>query len=35
LVIGFGLMALMFFSNRSGHDEAADPFRQRQPADED
>jgi hypothetical protein len=35
LVIGFGLMALMFFSNRSGHDEAADPFRQRQPTDED
>jgi hypothetical protein len=27
LVIGCGLMALMFFSNRSGHDEVADPFR--------
>ena len=27
LVIGCGLMALMFFSNRSGHDDAADPFR--------
>jgi hypothetical protein len=27
LVIGCGLMALMFFSSRSGHDEAADPFR--------
>lgn len=27
LIIGCGLMALMFFSSRSGHDEAADPFR--------
>jgi len=27
LVIGGGLMALMFFSSRSGHDEIADPFR--------
>lgn len=27
LVIGCGLMALMFFSSRSGHDDAADPFR--------
>ena len=27
LLIGCGLMALMFFSSRSGHDEAADPFR--------
>ena len=24
-----GLMALMFFSSRSGHDDVADPFRQR------
>ena len=29
LVIGVGLMALMFFSSRSGHDDAADPFRDR------
>jgi hypothetical protein len=29
LLIGCGLMALMFFSNRSGHDDAADPFRER------
>ncbi|MGY3533889.1 hypothetical protein [Bradyrhizobium embrapense] len=27
LIIGCGLMALMFFSSRSGYDEAADPFR--------
>jgi hypothetical protein len=27
LLIGCGLMALMFYSNRSGHDDAADPFR--------
>jgi hypothetical protein len=27
LLIGCGLMALMFFSSRSGHDELADPFR--------
>jgi hypothetical protein len=31
LVIGCGLMALMFFSSRSGHDDVADPFRKRQP----
>jgi len=31
LVIGCGLMALMFYSSRSGHDEEADPFRRRQP----
>ena len=31
LVIGCGLMALMFFSSRSGHDEVADPFRKREP----
>ena len=31
LLIGCGLMALMFFSSRSGHDEAADPFRKREP----
>jgi hypothetical protein len=24
-----GLMALMFYSNRSGHDDAADPFRKK------
>lgn len=29
LLIGCGLMALMFFSSRSGHDEAADPFRRK------
>ncbi len=30
LLIGCGLMALMFFSSRSGHDEAANPdFRHR------
>jgi hypothetical protein len=27
LLIGCGLMALMFFSSRHGYDEAADPFR--------
>ncbi|MGY3609772.1 hypothetical protein [Bradyrhizobium sp. Leo121] len=31
LSIGCGLMALMFFSSRSGHDEVADPFRRREP----
>jgi hypothetical protein len=35
LVIGCGLMALMFFSSRSGHDEAATPkFVQRRDEDE-
>ncbi|MCK1405035.1 hypothetical protein [Bradyrhizobium sp. 76] len=29
LLIGCGLMALMFFSSRSGHDDVADPFRER------
>ena len=29
LVIGCGLMALMFFSSRSGYDDAADPFRRK------
>ncbi|KRR02360.1 hypothetical protein [Bradyrhizobium valentinum] len=29
LLIGCGLMALMFFSSRSGRDDAADPFRRR------
>ena len=29
ILIGCGLMALMFYSNRSGHDEAADPFRRK------
>jgi len=31
LIIGCGLMALMFFSNRSGHDDVADPFRKKPP----
>jgi hypothetical protein len=31
LLIGCGLMALMFYSSRSGHDEAADSFRKRKP----
>jgi hypothetical protein len=31
LLIGCGLMALMFYSNRSGHDDSADPFRKREP----
>jgi hypothetical protein len=31
LLIGCGLMALMFFSSNSGHDEVADPFRKRPP----
>ena len=31
LLIGCGLMALMFYSDRSGHDDAADPFRKREP----
>ena len=34
IIIGGGLMALMFFSDRSGHDEAADPFRKRNPPPE-
>jgi hypothetical protein len=35
LVIGCGLMALMFFSSRSGHDEVATPkFIQRREEDE-
>jgi hypothetical protein len=29
LLIGWGLMVLMFYSSRSGHDELADPFRKR------
>jgi hypothetical protein len=29
LLIGCGLMALMFYSNHSGHDDEADPFRKR------
>jgi hypothetical protein len=33
LLIGCGLMALMFFSSHSGHDEVADPFRKRSPPD--
>ena len=31
VLLGCGLMALMFFSNRHGYDEAADPFRKRRP----
>ncbi|WP_369725615.1 hypothetical protein AB8Z38_13375 [Bradyrhizobium sp. LLZ17] len=31
VVLGCGLMALMFFSSRRGYDEAADPFRKRRP----
>jgi TRAP-type C4-dicarboxylate transport system permease small subunit len=31
LAVGCGLMALMFFSSRRGYDEAADPFRNREP----
>jgi hypothetical protein len=35
LVLGCGLMALMFFSSRSGHDEIATPkFMQRREEDE-
>ena len=35
LVIGCGPMALMFFSSRSDHDDAADPFgKRRKPATE-
>jgi hypothetical protein len=29
LVVGCGLMALMFYSSRYGYDEAADSFRQK------
>ena len=31
LLIGCGLMALMFYSSRSGYDERADSFRKRKP----
>ena len=34
IVIGCGLMALMFFSSRSGYDEAADLFRGHEPSHE-
>lgn len=34
LLIGCGLMALMFFSSRSGYDDVADPFRRKPPPDE-
>ena len=34
LIIGCGLMALMFFSSRGGYDERADPFRKREPPQE-
>jgi hypothetical protein len=30
LLVGCGLMALMFFSSRYGYDEQADPFRKTQ-----
>lgn len=30
LLIGCGLMALMFFSSRRGYDDAADPFRKKE-----
>jgi hypothetical protein len=30
LVVGCGLMTLMFFSSRRGYDEAADPFRSKE-----
>jgi hypothetical protein len=33
LVIGSGLLALMFYSSRNGYDEAADSFRKRFPKD--
>jgi flagellar basal body-associated protein FliL len=33
LVIGCGLMALMFFSSRSGHDEVATPKFTKRPED--
>lgn len=33
VLAGCGLMALMFFSHRSGHDDAADPFRKREERD--
>jgi hypothetical protein len=33
LVIGCGLMALMFFSSRSGHDEVATPKFIKRPED--
>jgi hypothetical protein len=32
LVIGCGLMILMFISSRRGYDEAADPFRKHPPS---
>jgi hypothetical protein len=31
ILIGGGLMALMFYSNRSGYDDEADAFRRRRP----
>jgi uncharacterized membrane protein YiaA len=31
VLIGCGLMALMFYSHRSGHDDSADPFRRQEP----
>ena len=34
LLIGCGLMVLMFYSSRSGHDEVADPFRKRNELDD-
>ena len=35
LVIGCGLMALMFFSSRSGYDDAASPHFEKRREDED
>lgn len=35
LLIGCGLMALMFFSSRCGYDDAADPFRSKRNAPPD
>lgn len=32
--VGCGLMALVFYSSRSGHDEAADPLRKHDPEQE-
>lgn len=35
MLVGCGLMALMFFSSRSGYDDMADPFRRKRgPPDE-
>ena len=31
LIVGCGLMALMFYSSRRGYDDSADPFRKKGP----